>query len=55
MDKVDSMPGQMGSVIREMGILRKKLKEILDQKIITEEQFKLLPQLAEKYLQKIFS
>ena len=54
MDKGDSMPEQMGSVIREMGILRKKLKEILDQKIITEG-FKLLPQLVEKYLQKIFS
>ena len=32
MDKIDSMPEQMGSVSREMGILRKNLKEILDTK-----------------------
>ena len=32
MDKIDSMPEHMGSVNREMGILRKNLKEILDTK-----------------------
>ena len=55
MDKIDSMPEQMGNVSREMGILRKYLKEILDTKNYREELFKLLPQLVEKYLQKIYS
>ena len=32
MDKIDSMPEHMGSVNREMGILRKNLEEILDTK-----------------------
>lgn len=55
MDKIGSMPEQMGNVSTEMGILRKYLKEILDTKILTEELFKLLPQLVEKYLQNIYS
>jgi len=43
MDKIDSMPEQMGSVSREMGILRKNLKEILDTKNCNRRMIQATP------------
>lgn len=38
MDKIDSMQGQMGNVSREMEILRKHQKEILEVNTVTNEE-----------------
>lgn len=43
MDKIGSMPEQMGNVSTEMGILRKYLKEILDTKNFNRRTIQATP------------